>query len=280
MSIILTTKTVKKVQKNKKRNMKTSTILFFLLSFIFLQSCMIIRPGETGFKQRLGVIKGSTLSQGIKFYNPFTTTIISMNVRTIEVFNTLPLPTKEGLSVNAEISLLYHINPESVINVYTRFGRNYQDVMVLSNFWATARNISARFFAKELYASERTKVEKAMLDELSNHISQFGFVVDAVLLKDILLPKQMVQAIENKVTAEQAALQMEFVIQKQKKEAERLIIEATAIKQAQDIINSSLSENQLQYNQIEMLKSLVNSPNSKVIITDSKPQVFLGASDK
>jgi prohibitin 1 len=240
---------------------------------------MIIRPGQIGFKQRLGVIKGSSLAQGLKFYNPFTTTIISMNVRTIEVFNTLPLPTKEGLSVNAEISLLYHVNPESAINVYTRFGRNYQDVVVLSNFWATAREISARFFAKELYATERTKVEKAMLEELSAHISQFGFVVDAVLLKDIILPKQMVQAIEDKVTAEQSALQMEFVIQKQKKEAERLIIEATAIKQAQDIINSSLSDKQLQYNQIEMLKSLVNSPNSKVIITDSKPQVFLGAGD-
>jgi prohibitin 1 len=247
---------------------------------ISFQSCMIIRPGQIGFKQRFGVIKGGSLTQGLKFYNPFTTTIIPMNVRTIEVFNTLPLPTKEGLSVTAEISLLYHVNPESAIEVYTKFGKNYQDVMVLSNFWATARNISARFFAKELYATERTKVEKAMMEELSNHIAQFGFVIDAVLLKDILLPKQMVQAIENKVTAEQSALQMEFVIQKQKKEAERLIIEATAIKQAQDIINSSLSEKQLQYNQIEMLKSLVNSPNAKVIITDSKPQVFLGSDSK
>jgi regulator of protease activity HflC (stomatin/prohibitin superfamily) len=99
------------------------------------------------------------------------------------------------------------------------------------------------------------------------HIEVNGFVVDAVLLKDIDLPDQMMKAIESKVMAEQAALQMEFVIEKQKKEAERMIIEATAVKQAQDIINSSLTDKQLQYNQIEAIRSLTNSPNAKIIIT-------------
>ena len=86
----------------------------------------------------------------------------------------------------------------------------------------------------------------------------------------------MAQAIADKVTAEQAVLQMEFVIEKQKKEAERVVIQAEATKKAQDIINSSLTEKQLQYNQIEMLRSLTSSPNSKIIITDGKSQVFVG----
>lgn len=234
---------------------------------LLLSACTVVRPGETAMKQRLGKLVDKTYKGGPVLFNPFITKVIKLDTRTIEKFNVLPLPTKEGLSVNAEITLLYHIEPTRAQSIYTQFGRNYEEIIVLSNFRATAREISARYTAKELYATERLKIEKAIYDELTSHIGPHGFVVDAVLLKDIDLPAQMMQAIENKVTAEQAALQMEFVIEKQKKEAERMIIEATAVKQAQDIINSSLTEKQLQYNQIEALKSLTNSPNSKIIIT-------------
>ena len=259
----------------KKTINKIKTIIPFIA--LAIQGCAIIRPGEIGFKQRLGKIKGESFSQGVKFYNPLTSKIVKINVRTVEVFNNLPLPTKEGLSVNAEMSLLYHVNPNSAINVYNQFGLNYQKIMVLSNFWATAREISARFYATELYATERTKVEKALLEELSTHITQYGFIVDAVLLKDITLPKQMVHAIEDKVTAEQAALQMEFVIEKQKKESERLVIEAEGIKKSQQIINQSLSEKLIQFEQIQMMKTLLNSPNSKIIITDGKAPMIIGS---
>lgn len=264
--------------------MKTSfirkAIALPAIAFLF-QQCAIVRPGEIGIKQSLGVIKGKPIKQGVKWYNPFTSKIVKINVRTVESFNNLPLPTKEGLSVNAEISLLYHVKPEAANDVYLKFGRNYEEVIVLSNFRATAREISARYYAKELYATERNKVELAIADELRSHISQYGFVIDAVLLKDIILPPQMVQAIQDKVNAEQNVLKMDFVIEQQKKEAERKIIEAEAIKKAQNIINESLSEKLLQYNNIEMLKSLVNSPNSKIIITDGKsPQVLLPADGK
>lgn len=265
--------------------MKKSLIFqaFSLIGFaLIFQQCTIVRPGEIGIKQKLGKIKGKPFEQGVKFYNPFITKMVKINVRTVECFNTLPLPTKEGLSVSAEISLLYHVKPEAANDVYIKFGTNYEEVMVLSNFRATAREISARYFAKELYATERNKVEQAIADELRLHIAQYGFVVDAVLLKDIILPKQMEQAIQDKVNAEQAVLKMDFVIEQQKKEAERKLIEAEAIKKSQEIINSTLTNQLLQYNNIEMLRSLINSPNTKVIITDGKsaPQVLTGTDVK
>jgi len=253
--------------------MKKTKLIFstaIILLGLTLQHCAIIRPGEIGIKQTLGKIRGLPLKQGVNFYNPFASKVIRVNVRIVESFNNLPLPTKEGLSVNTEISLLYHVRADSANEVYQKFGTNYEEVMVLSNFRATAREISARYFAKELYATERDKVEKAIAEELSSDISRYGFVIDAVLLKDIILPPQMVQAIQEKVNAEQAALKMEFVIQLQKREAERKIIEAEGIKKAQDIINSSLSDKLIQYNNIEMLRSLSSSSNAKIIIMDGK----------
>lgn len=250
--------------------MKPTLKISALAVVLSATACTVVRPGEVGIRQRLGKLQPAAHGPVPMWFNPFVTKVVKMNTRTVEIFNVLPLPTKEGLSVKAEISLLYHPDSTKMVEIYKQYGPNYEEVMVLSNFRATAREISSRYTAKELYSTERQKVETAILEELSKHISKAGFVIDAVLLKDIDLPPQMMAAIESKVTAEQAALQMDFIIQKQKKEAERLVIEAEAVKKAQDIINSSLTDKQLRYNQIEMLKSLVNSPNAKIIITDGK----------
>src|ERR1700756_1740827 len=239
-----------------------------------IASCRVVRPGEIGIKQTLGKMHGGSRQPGSVAFFPFTTRVIKINTRTVECFQTLPLPTKEGLSVNAEISLLYHIRPEEASNVYQKFGTNYQEVMVLSNFRATAREISARYYAKELYATARQNVEKSITDELKAHIEQHGFIVDAVLLKDIVLPPQIMASIESKVQAEQEALKMDFVIEKQKKEAERMRIEAEGMKAAQDILSQSITEKILEYNRIKMYEGLVKSGNTKVIITDGKTPLF------
>lgn len=252
------------------------TVLQFSLCLVMLGtvSCRVVRPGEMGIKQTLGRIQGTPFIPGLITFNPFTTRVVKINIRTVESFQTLPLPTKEGLSVNAEISLLYHVKPEEASAVYQKFGTNYEEVMVLSNFRATAREISARYYAKDLYATERQKVEKAIADELKLHIEPAGFVVDAVLLKDIILPAQIVQSIESKVQAEQDVLKMDFVIQKQKKEAERMRIEAEGIKASQDILSQSLNDKILEYNRIKMYEAMMSSGNSKIIITDGKTPVF------
>jgi regulator of protease activity HflC (stomatin/prohibitin superfamily) len=250
------------------------SIPVFLGILLCASSCRVVRPGEIGIKQTFGRIQGTPFTPGLINFNPFTTRVVKINIRTVESFQTLPLPTKEGLSVNAEISLLYHVRPEEAAAVYQKFGSNYEEVIVLSNFRATAREISARYYAKDLYATERQKVEKAIADELKLHIESLGFVVDAVLLKDIILPPQIVQAIESKVQAEQDALKMDFVIQKQKKEAERMRIEAEGIRDAQDILSKSLTDKVLEYNRIKMYEQLMSSGNSKVIVTDGKTPVF------
>ena len=260
--------------------MKTQKVVRGINSLIVvgvtMASCTVIRPGRIGMKQTIGKLKPGVLAAGPKMFNPFGTKIIKINVRTVELYQTLELPTKEGLNVKTEIILLYHVSPEKAREIYINYGTNYEKVMVESNFIATARQVSARYDAKELYAVDRKLVEHVMMEELTKDISDKGFIIDAVLLKEIILPSAMTQAIQSKASAEQAALQMEFVIQKAVKEAERLSIEAEGIKKAQLIINSSLSESLLKYNYIEMMKSLSTSPNAKVIITDGKVPVMLG----
>ncbi|MEJ0029773.1 MAG: prohibitin family protein [Bacteroidota bacterium] len=250
-----------------------------LLLLTFMSSCSVIRPGQVGIKQTLGKIKRENMSPGAYLYNPFVSTVKKINTRTVEALNDLDVPTKEGLTVRSEISLLYHVRPDAAKEVYTRYGMNYQEVIVESNFRAVARHRSAQYYAKELFAIDRKKIETEIFDELKAGIEDKGFVVDAVLLKSITMPPQIFQAVENKLKSEQEALQMEFVIQKQHKEAERMQIEAEAVKKYNQTISESMSELMIKWNGIKTLQELVTSNNAKVIITDGKSPMIIN-SDK
>src|SRR4051812_43100980 len=126
----------------------SGTILLVLL----LTSCAIVRPGEVGIKQKLGKIKRDALPQGSYFFNPFIATVKKIPTRTVEAFNTLDVPTKEGLTVKAEIALLYHVSKDAATHIYTNYGMNYQQVIVESNFYAVVRHITGMYMAKELFA--------------------------------------------------------------------------------------------------------------------------------
>lgn len=251
-----------------------SHILIALIIFI-ANGCMVVRPGEVGYLQRAGHLTDRPFKSGLRVYNPFITRKIKINVQIVEVYEELIVPSKEGLSVNSEISLLYHIDPDKAREIYTLFGTNYQQVAVVSNLRATAREICARYAVKELYATERIKIEKAIADQMNEHIGKYGFVIDAVLLRDIVMPKEITQAIERKVEAEQATLTMDFVISKQRKEAERVIIEADGIKKSQEIINQAMTPTGIQYRYIEMLKSLGLSPNAKILMMDKQAPIIV-----
>ncbi len=255
--------------------MKTNRWLICLVATFMFTSCAIVRPGEVGIKQKLGKIKDAHLTAGPYVFNFFTTTIKKIPTRTVEAFNKLDVPTKEGLTVTSEIALLYHIKPEAAKEIYTKYGMNYQEVIVESNFRAVVRHICGMYYAKELFAVDRKKIETEIYDEIASSIWDKGFVTDAVLLKSITMPPQIFQAVENKLKAEQESLQMEFVISKQKKEAERMQIEAEAINTYNRTISESLNDALIKWNSVQVMKGLVTSPNSKVIITDGKSPMII-----
>ncbi len=250
-------------------------IIVFAASILILFSCMVVRPGQVGYIQNTGKLSENPVKGGSHLFNPFTSKMVKINTQIVEVYERMIVPSKEGLSVDSEISLLYHVNPDRAKEVYIQFGSNYQEVVIISNLRATTREICARYEAKELYSTQREKIENAIKDQLTKQISQYGFIIDAVLLRDIIMPKEIILAIERKVEAEQNALTMEFIIDKQKKEAERQIIEAEGIKKSQEIINTAINQEALQYRYIEALKAIGTSPNAKTILMDKQAPVFI-----
>lgn len=255
---------------------KTTGAGLCLIAFIFLlPSCAIVRPGQVGVKQRLGKLDDKIHSTGTVVLNPFSTTLIKIPTRTVNREVQLNLPSKEGLNVRSEISILYHIKPEQAIAVIEEVGTNYEEVVILSVFRSAAADVCAQYFAKDMHSGNRSEIEEKIQERMDNLLGDRGFAIEAVLLKSISLPDRLYTAIEDKLKAEQDALRMEFVLQQEQQEAERKRIEAEGTRNAQLILTEGLNDQVIKWRSLDVLNALAASPNAKLIITDGNAPVLL-----
>jgi regulator of protease activity HflC (stomatin/prohibitin superfamily) len=141
------------------------------------------------------------------------------------------LPSKEGLTIRSEISILYRIKPEAAPKIVQGIGLNYESEVILPVFRSAAADITAKFLAKDMHSGERTQIEGAIRRQMIEILEPKGFIIDNVLLKSIMLPAGLARTIEEKLQAEQEAQRMEFVKEREKRDAERRIIEAEGKKE-------------------------------------------------
>lgn len=254
--------------------MKTTTFIASTLSILILSSCAVIRPGEVGVKQRLGKLSDKTHLQGSVWYNPITTRVVKTNIQINDIEMTLSLPSKEGLSVISQISILYNIEQHAVPKVIRNIGNRYETI--ISNvFRSASADVCAKYFAKDMHSGMRAEIEEAIKTKMSEILLEQGIRINAVLMKSIQLPSGLASSIEQKLQAEQDAMRMEFVLQREKLEAERKIIEAKGTRDAQIILSEGLTDQIIKVRSIEAFNELSKSPNSKIIITDGKVPLLI-----
>jgi prohibitin 1 len=249
---------------------------FLLLVALLLPGCTVVRPGEVGIKVTLGKIKGKIHEPGVVGFNPFVSQVQRMPTRTVNREVKLNLPSKEGLNVSAEISILYHIMPEMAAQVLSEVGKNYEEVLILSVFRSASADVSARFMAKELHSGQRSVIEEEIRSHMDSIVANRGFKIESVLLKSISLPPGLYSAIEDKLQAEQIVKRKEFELQQEEVEASRKRIEAAGVRDAQKILSEGLTPSIIQWRSLEVFQQLSTSPNAKTIITDGKAPFLIG----
>jgi regulator of protease activity HflC (stomatin/prohibitin superfamily) len=184
---------------------------------------------------------------------------------------------------------------------------DFEEVIILPVFRSASADVCARFMAKDMHSAERSKIEREIRDQMTTTLEARGFIIEAVLMKNITLPAGLSKAIEDKLQAEQDALRMEFILQRESKDAERRVIEAEGqkqisiiqaeaqkqsqtimaegekaariteaegIKEANELMNASLTPTVLKYKSIEAYRELIGSNNAKVIISDGKTPII------
>jgi regulator of protease activity HflC (stomatin/prohibitin superfamily) len=230
-----------------------------------LQCFTVVPAGNVGVVDFFGMVSDNTLKAGINPVNPLAK-VVKFSVKTQELKEDLDVPSKEGLTVGLEISVLFHLNPEMAASIYKTVGENYGQIILIPQFRSVCRGVTASYDARALYTSERELLAQEILKELSAIVEKRGINIESTPLRQVMLPPGLSQSIEAKLQAEQESQRMQFVLAKEEQEAQRKRIEAKGIADFQDIVARGISEPLLRWKGIEATEKLATSPNAKVVV--------------
>lgn len=233
-----------------------------------LQLWTIIPAGHVGVIDFFGNVSDHTLKPGVNLVNPLAN-VVKFDARTQEIREVMNVPSKEGLSIELEISLLFSLSFENANKIYKTVGENYVDKILIPQFRSVVRGVTSKYEARSLYTAEREKLAQEMETELAKLVSPRGISLEAAPLRQIILPPGLTASIEEKLKAEQESQRMQFILLKETQEAERKRIEAKGILDFQDIVSKGISDQLLRWKGIEATEKLASSNNSKVVVIGS-----------
>src|SRR5262245_37752081 len=240
-------------------------VIFGLIVFLIGGPFRTVPAGHVGVKDFFGNVSANVLSPGINVVLPLTR-VVKMSVQTQEIKETADVPSREGLILNLETSLLFQVDPAKAADIYRTVGSNYVGTIVEPQFRSAIREITASYEAKALYSAEREKIATEIFSLFRRLAGERGIIVQQVLLRKIGLPPVVANAIQEKLRREQEAEQMKFVLQKEQQEAERKRIEAQGIADFQRIVAQGISAQLLEWKGIEATEKLAGSSNTKVVV--------------
>jgi regulator of protease activity HflC (stomatin/prohibitin superfamily) len=251
-------------------------------------SCIVqVGAGEIGVQVLFGKVQNTILNSGLHFINPL------VNVETIDVRtqnytmssvhdegdkegdDAIRVLTSDGLEVIIDLTVLYRVQANEAPRLVRQTGFDFKDKVVRPVTRTKIRDNSVYYTAIDLYSTKRDEFQSRIYKTIEENFKARGLELEQLLVRNITLPNRVKAAIEEKINAEQESQKMQFVLQKERQEADRKRVEAQGIADYQRIINTGLTENQLQYEQIKALKEIATSQNAKVIVMGSKTPVII-----
>jgi prohibitin 1 len=254
-------------------------ILLVLLAVLAASATACVTTGHVGIVTIFGRVTGQTMREGIHLVNPLAR-VHELNIKTLEIKEHASVPSREGLIMGVEASVIYHLDPNRAAEVFQTIGTGYAEVLLTPTFRSAIRAVTATNTAAALYSDARESIARAIMSDLQGQVQPRGIVIENVLLRDLQLPDTLKQAIEAKQQAQQEAQRMEFVLQREKQESERKRVEAQGIKDFQNIVTEGISEKLLEWKGIEATIELARSNNAKVVVVGNTksglPLIFSG----
>ncbi|MFH1713241.1 MAG: prohibitin family protein [Candidatus Jacksonbacteria bacterium] len=256
-----------KIPSLKDAKKAVTIVAALILIIIGLSITLTVVPaGNVGVMDFFGKVSDRELAPGINLKTPFSR-VIKFDTRTqdytmtskigegkIKNDDSITALTKEGLKVGLDITVLYHLEKGEAAEIYKNIGKDYEDKIIRPAIRSSIREVVAQYQAEALYSEKREESTQSLLSMLKAKIDPRGITVEDVLMRDVTLPAKLSDSIEEKLQADQEAQRFDFVLQKEEKEAERKRIEAAGQRDAQKIINESLTDRYLQYLYIRELK--------------------------
>jgi regulator of protease activity HflC (stomatin/prohibitin superfamily) len=241
-------------------------------------SVIQIDAGQVGVKKLFGKVQDDVLGSGLHMINPLLD-IEKLDVKTQNYTmsgvhdegtqsgdDAIRVLTSDGLEVTIDLSVLYRLIPNDAPKMLKETGVDYEDKIVRPITRTRIRDNAVYYEAIALYSTRRDEFQSRIFKSIEADFKSRGLLLENLLVRNITLPQSVKTTIEQKINAEQEAQKMQFILQKEKQEAERKRVEAQGIADYQRIISESLTDRQLQYEQIKAQLELAKSQNAKIIV--------------
>ncbi len=255
---------------DQKKLMTWGILGFFAVVVLLMLSSatfVTVESGERGvlFRRFSGLDKANIYPPGFHMIAPWNTLFV-YEVREAQIEEAMEVLSSNGLNIRVDVTARIRPNYGEVAYLHETFGPEYMERLIRPEVRSSVRQVIGKFTPEELYSTKRDEVQTLITEELSNTLANNYIDLRAILIRDIELPDKVRTAIEEKLEAEQGSLKYEYILTREKQEAERRLIEAQAKADANRILTASLSENILRDKGIEATLELAKSPNSKVVI--------------
>ena len=249
-------------------------VVFGLLGKVFV----VIESGKVGVQSLFGKVDNNVLESGLRMVNPLVDVkefdIRTQNYTMSAVTNegqksgddAIRVLTADGLEVIIDLSVLYRVKTAEAPKILKTIGQDFENIIVRPMARTRIRDNAVAYEAVALFSTKRDEFQKKIFESIDKDFADRGLQLEQILIRNIKLPSSVQTTIESKINAEQDAQKMQFVLQKEKQEAERKRVEAQGIADYQRIINTGLSDKQLQYEQIKAIRELAGSNNSKIVV--------------
>lgn len=231
--------------------------------------CVRVVSGGAGVLWTItGGTQGEVFGEGIHIVAPWNRMVV-YDVRTQDRLEEMQMITNNGLSVGLEVSLRYRPVADKVPQLHAELGPAYYDKILKPTLRSVTRDVIGQYSPEEVYSVKREAVADQIFTALAEAAAKKDLIVEAVLIRNIILPEKLRLAIADKLEMEQQSLKMKFVLARELQEAERKRIEAKGIADFQKIVSKGINAQLLQWKGIEATESLAESQNAKVVVIGS-----------
>jgi regulator of protease activity HflC (stomatin/prohibitin superfamily) len=256
---------------------KIAGILIMVVG-VLIGSIVQIDAGQVGVKKLFGKVQGDVLHSGLHMINPLIeVTLLDIKTQNYTMSgvhdegqktgdDAIRVLTADGLEVTIDLTVLFRLTEADAPKLVKETGVNYVDKIVRPLTRTKIRDNSVYYEAIALYSTKRDEFQNRIFKSIEDDFRKRGLFLEQLLVRNITLPQSVRATIEGKINAEQEAQKMQFILQKEKQEAERKRVEAQGIADYQRIINQGLTDQQLQYEQIKALKEIATSQNAKIVV--------------
>ena len=225
----------------------------------------IVPAGNTGVVLTLGEVSANPLSEGFHIKAPFVQTVEKMSNK-IQVYETpAPAVSKDLQTVSSSIAVNYRLVSDKSPDMYKNVGIDYQTILIAPVVQECMKSATAKYNAEQLI-TERESVSNEVKTALDSKLNNYGIYIEKFNIVNFDFSPEFNTAIEAKQVAEQNLLKTKTEQEQAKvvakTEAEKKVIAADAeaeaiLKQAQaqadanKLLEESLSNKVIAYEQIQ-----------------------------